>query len=73
MTEDEIVEWHHRLNGHEFEPKQKQCPGVDVTGDGNKIGCCKEQYSIGTWNIRSMNQGKLDAVKQEMQDGTSTS
>ena len=49
-----------------MKPKQKQCPGVDVTGDGNKIGCCKEQYSIGTWNIRSMNQGKLEVVKQEM-------
>ena len=46
--------------------KQKQCPVVDVTGDGNKIGCCKEQYSIGTWNIRSMNQGKLEVFKHEM-------
>ena len=41
------------------EPKQKQHPVVDVTGDRNKIRCCKEQYCLGTWNIRSMNQGKL--------------
>ena len=41
------------------EPKQKQHPAVDVTGDGSKIQCCKEQYSIGTWNVSSMNQGKL--------------
>ena len=42
------------------EPKQKQHPVVDVTGDRNKIRCCKEQYCIGTWNVRSMNQGKLE-------------
>ena len=48
------------------EPKQKQHPAVDVTGDGSKIQCCKEQYSIGTWNVRSVNQGKLEVVKQEM-------
>ena len=45
--------------------KQKQCPVVDVTGDGNKVGCCKE-YCIGTWNVRSMNQDKLEVVKQEI-------
>ena len=39
---------------------------MDVTGDGNKVLCCKEQYCIGTWNVRSMNQGKLEVVKQEM-------
>ena len=39
---------------------------VDVTGDGSKVRCCKEQYFIGTWNVRSMNQGKLGVVKQEM-------
>ena len=49
-----------------MEPKQKQYPAVDVTGDRSKIRCCKEQYSIGTWNVRSMNQGKLEVVKQEM-------
>ena len=50
----------------EMEPKQKQYPGVDVTGDRSKVRCCKEQYCIGTWNVRSMNQGKLEVVKQEM-------
>ena len=39
---------------------------MDVTGDGSKVQCCKELYCIGTWNVRSMNQGKLEAVKQEM-------
>ena len=48
------------------EPKQKQYPAVDVTGDRSKIRCCKEQYCIGTGNVRSMNQGKLEVVKQEM-------
>ena len=50
----------------ETEPKQKQHPVVDVTGDGSKHRCCKEQYCIGTWNVRSMNQGKLEVVKEEM-------
>ena len=45
----------------ETEPKQKQYPIVDVTGDGSKVRC-----RIGTWNVRSMNQGKLEVVKQEM-------
>ena len=49
-----------------MEPKQEQHPAVDVTGNGSKVQCCKEQYCIGTWNIRSMNQGKLEAVKQVM-------
>ena len=49
-----------------MEPKQKQYPVVDVTGDRSKIRCCKEQYCIGTWNFRSINQGKLEVVKQEM-------
>ena len=39
---------------------------MEVTGDGSKVQCCKEQYFIGTWNIRSMNQGKLEVVTQEM-------
>ena len=47
-------------------PKQKQHTVVDVTADGSKIQCCKEQYCIGTWNVRSMDQGKLEVVKQEM-------
>ena len=50
----------------ETEPKQKQHPVVDVTGDRSKVQCCKEQYCIGSWNVRSMNQGKLEVVKQEM-------
>ena len=48
------------------ERKQKQYPVADVTGDRSNIRCCKEQYCIGTWNVRSMNQGKLEVVKQEM-------
>ena len=50
----------------EMEPNQKQHPVVDVTGDGSKVQCCKEQYRIGTWNVRFMNQGNLEVVKQEM-------
>ena len=49
-----------------MDPKQKQHLAVDVTGDGSQVHGCKEQYCIGTWNVRSMNQGKLEAVKQEM-------
>ena len=47
-------------------PKQKQHPVVDVTGDRSKVPCCKAQYCIGTWNVRSMNQGKLEVVKHEI-------
>ena len=50
----------------EMEPKQKQHPAVDVTGDSSKVRCCEEQYYIGTWNVRSVNQDKLEVVKQEM-------
>ena len=50
----------------EMEPKRKQHPAVDATGDRGKVRCCKEQYCIGTWNAKSMNQGKLEVVKQEM-------
>ena len=50
----------------EMEPKQKQHPVVNMTGDGMKVRSYKEQYWIGTWNVRSMNQGKLEMVKQEM-------
>ena len=49
-----------------MEPKQKQYPVVDVTGGRSKVQCCKEQYYIGTWNVRSVNQGKFKGVKQEM-------
>ena len=48
-----------------MEPKQKQHPTVDMTGDGRTVRCSKEQYCIRTWNVRSMNQGKLEVVKQE--------
>ena len=54
------------LQKEETEPKQKQHSVVDVTGDGSKVWWCKEQYCIETWNVRSMNQGKLVVVKQEM-------
>ena len=50
----------------EMEPKQKQHPVVDVTGDGSKVQCCKEHYCIRTWNVRSMIQVELEVVKQEM-------
>ena len=50
----------------EMEPKRRQRPGVAVTGDGSKVRCCKEQYCIGTWNVRSTNQVRLKEVKQEM-------
>ena len=50
----------------ETERKQKQHPVADVTGDGSTVRYCKEQYCIGTWNVRSMNQGKVEVVKQEM-------
>ena len=49
-----------------MEPKQKQYPAVAVTGDRSKVQCYKEQHFIGTWNVRSMNKGKLEVVKQEM-------
>ena len=48
--------------------KQKQHPVVDGTGDRSKIQCCKKQYCIGTWNVRSMNQGKLEVVKWRWQE-----
>ena len=55
-------EWRNNSrNNEETEPKQKQCPVVDMTGDGSEV-----QHGIGTWNVRSMNQGKLEVVKQEM-------
>ena len=50
----------------EAESKWKQCPAVDVSGGESKVRCCKEQYCIGTWNVRSMNQGKLEVLRQEM-------
>ena len=50
----------------EAEPKQKQHPAVDVTGDGSKVRCCKEQYCIGTWNVRSTKQDKLKVFQKEL-------
>ena len=60
-------QWRNNSRKNEgMEPKQKQYSVVDVIGDRSKVRCCKEQYRIGTWNVRSMNQGKLEVVKQEM-------
>ena len=60
-------QWRNNSRKNEgMEPKQKQYPVVHVTGDRSKIQCCKEQYCIGNWNVRSMNLGKLEVVKQEM-------
>ena len=60
-------QWRNNSRKNEgMDPKQKQCSVVDVTGDRSKVQCCKEQYCIGTWNVRSMNQDKLEVVKQEM-------
>ena len=50
----------------EMKPKEKQQAVVNMTGDGSKVRYCKEQYCIGTWNVESLNQGKLEVVKQEM-------
>ena len=60
-------EWRNNTRkNEETEPKRKQCPVVDMTGDGSKVQYYKEQYCIGTWNVRSMNQGKSEVVKQDM-------
>ena len=60
-------QWRNNFRKNEkTESKQKQHPAVGVTGNGTKLQCCKEQYCTGTWNVRSMNQGKLEVVKQEM-------
>ena len=58
-------QWRTNSRNEETEPKQNQHSIVDVTSDGSKV-CCKQQYCIGTWNVRSMNQDKLKVVKQEM-------
>ena len=61
VTEEE---WRNNTRRNaETEPKRKQHPVVDVTDDGSKVQGCKEQYCIGIWNVRSMNQGKLEVVK----------
>ena len=60
-------QWRNNSRKNEgMESKQNQYPVVDVTGDRSKVQCCKEQYCIGTWNVRSMDQGNLEAVKQEI-------
>ena len=60
-------QWRNNSKKNEgMEAKQKQHPVVNVMGDRSKVQCYKEQYCIGTWNVRSMNQGKLEVVKQEM-------
>ena len=56
----------------ETEPKQKRHPLVDMSVGESKVQCCKKQYCIGTWNVRSMNQGKLEVVKQKMAKWTLT-
>ena len=61
-------QWRNNYRKNEgMELKQNQYPVVDVTGDRSKVQCCKKQYYIGIWNVRSMNQGKLEVVKQEME------
>ena len=60
-------QWRNNSRKNEgMEPKQKQHPVVNGTGDGSRVRCCIEQYCIGTWNVRSINQGKSEVVKQEM-------
>ena len=59
-------QWRNNSRKNEgMEPNQKQYPVVDVTGDRSKVRCCKEQYCIRTWSVRSMNQGKLEVVKRD--------
>ena len=60
-------QWRNNSRKNEgMKPKQKQHPVVNGIGDGSRVQCCKEQYCIGTWSVRCMNQGKLEVVKQEM-------
>ena len=62
-------EWRNSSKKNEdAELKWKQCPVVDVTGGESKVQCCKEPYCIETWNIRSMNQGKLETIKRKWQE-----
>ena len=65
-TEIRLIIFFAAKDGEALYSQQKQYPVVDVTGDRSKVRCCKEQYCIGTWNVRPMNQGKLEVVKQEM-------
>ena len=60
-------EWRNNYRkNEETEPKRKQHPVVDVIGERSKVRCCKKQYCIGTWNVKSKNQGKLEMDKQEI-------
>ena len=60
-------QWRNNSRKNEgMQPKQKQYSVVAVTGDRSKVRCCKEQYCIGTWNVRSLNQCKLEVIKQVM-------
>ena len=60
-------QWRNNSRKNEgMKPKQKQYPVVNVAGNRSKVRCCKEQYCIETWNVRSVNQGTLEVVKQEM-------
>ena len=60
-------QWRNNSRKNErMDPKQKQHPVLNGAGNGSRVRCCKEQYCIGIWNVRSMNQGKLEVVKQEM-------
>ena len=60
-------QWRNNSRNNEgIEPKQKQHPAMDGTGDRSKVRCCKEQYCPETWHVGSMNQGKLKMVKQEV-------
>ena len=62
-------QWRNNSRKNEgMESKQKQYPAVDVIGDRSKVRCCKEQYCIGTWNVRYMNQGKLGVVNKRGQE-----
>ena len=62
-------QWRNNSRKNErMEPKQKLYPAADVTGDRNKVRCYKEQYCIGTWNVRSMNQGKLEWSNKRRQE-----
>ena len=51
---------------NEAEAKQKQHPVVDVSASESEVRCCKEQYCIGIWSVRSMNQGKLEVIKRDV-------
>ena len=65
-TEIRLITFFAAKDGEALYSQQKQHPVVDGTGDRSKVRCCKEQYCIGTWNVRFMNQGKLEVIIQEM-------